>query len=673
MPLWRQNPTRQAALTAKRRRARHHAAALGALLLTTGLQTPALAFQSATPDAATKAAMDRRTASRALLSSAISRLAVNGNDAAALLDAGRASIELEDYRAAIGFLTRAEQNNPRDGNVKAALGSAMVHMENPTRALDYFGEAQLLGAPERLFLADRGLARDLLGQQEAAQRDYQLALSIAPNDELTRRYALSLGISGEADRAIQLLTPQLRAQDRAAWRLRAMILAMNGRDGEATEIVNATMPPALAQNILPYLTQMDRLNPAQQAAAAHFGRFPSGELGPKRKPVQIAAATPPPQSAPMAAKRPPERGKPAAATLGSAPAATKPAPTPTSTPTPTPAPSSALRPPGPAYSQPRPAAASPAPTPAPESSASRPAAASPAPGWATSPTPGSAQPPVLQSPFRSTLRPATGAPTPEASTPTPEAPGPASVASAAPPASTPVATSPAPTSAPIPAPASPPPTAVGPGFSINDFGKPATSDAAPAAAPPASEPPPAAVAPAATASVAAPVNPDRPLASLAEIAGSIEIPPEELAQSDNAIGADTLAKLRDDKRRADAAEAAKREKDDAAAKAKAEADAKAKAEAAEKKANPARIWVQIATGANAKALVTDFGKFAKKSPAVFKGKSGATTEWGRTRRLLVGPFKDRKAAQDWLADYKKAGGDGFLFNSEAGQDVDPVK
>jgi hypothetical protein len=40
---------------------------------------------------------------------------------------------------------------------------------------------------------------------------------------------------------------------------------------------------------------------------------------------------------------------------------------------------------------------------------------------------------------------------------------------------------------------------------------------------------------------------------------------------------------------------------------------------------------------------------------------------------LLGPFKDRKAAQDWLADYKKAGGDGFPFNSEAGETVDPVK
>ena len=642
---------------------RRYAAAFGALLLTTGLSVPALAFQAAAPDAATRLAMEKRTAARTMLSSALGRLATNNNDGVALLDAGRASIELEDYRAAIGFLTRAEQASPRDGAVKAALGSAMVHMENPTRALDYFGEAQLLGAPERLFLADRGLARDLLGQQDAAQRDYQLALSIAPNDEVTRRYALSLGISGEADRGVQLLTPQLRAQDRAAWRLRAMILAMNGRDAEATEIVNATMPPALAQNILPYLTQMDRLNPAQQAAAAHFGRFPSGELGPKRKPVQIAAATPPPTPAPLAS--------------GKRAATTKPAPSPT--------PTSAVR-----LSRP-----TPAPKPV------TPAAS----GSETSGAVAASKPPVLQSPFRETLRPASSvAPAPA---PTPARPatgnpvsatdGPAPAAAQAGSASAnsfPSANGPVPTAvradtptAALPSEANPSMTTnssanaaplagnssstdanaapsvepVRPGFSIADIG---TGSAAP---------PPAAAPAAVPSNAPATVSAAAPLASLAAIASSIEIPAEELAQSDSAIGADTLAKLRDDKKRADAAEAAKRAKDDAAAKAKAEADAKAKAEAAEKKANPARLWVQVATGANAKALATDFGKFAKKSPAVFKGKSGATTEWGKTRRLLVGPFKDKKAAQDWLGDYKKAGGDGFLFNSEAGQDVDPLK
>jgi len=209
---------RQAKMTGKPARGRRGVGAFGALLM--GLAALPAQAQVTPPDAATKAAMEKRAAARTLLSSALARIAANNSDSRALLDAGRASIELDDYRAALGFLVRAEQSAPRDGTVKAALGSAMVHMENPTRALDYFGEAQLLGAPERLFLSDRGLARDLLGQQDAAQRDYQIALAISPNDELTRRYSLSLGISGETDRAVAMLTPQLRAQDRGAWRLR---------------------------------------------------------------------------------------------------------------------------------------------------------------------------------------------------------------------------------------------------------------------------------------------------------------------------------------------------------------------------------------------------------------------------------------------------------------------
>ncbi|MCW5645959.1 MAG: SPOR domain-containing protein [Sphingopyxis sp.] len=634
---------RQAMRTAGSMRARLRIGAIGALLLSVA---PAQA-QPTPPDAATKAAMDKRTAARNLLSSALARIGSNGSDATALLDAGRTSIDLDDYRAAVGFLVRAEQARPRDGAIKAALGSAMVHMENPTRALDYFGEAQLLGAPERLFLADRGLARDLLGQQDAAQRDYQLALSMTPGDELTRRYALSLGISGEADRAIQLLTPQLRAQDRGAWRLRAMILAMNGRDAEASEIVNATMPPAMAQNILPYLTQMDRLNPAQQAAAAHFGRFPTGRLGPKRQPVQVAAATPP--AAPAAA------GKRTAASAKRPGTATTVA---AATPKP------ALRPVGPAFARPREpvardgqavaAAAAP-----PQSTR---VAATPAPAAAN---PAATAAPTLQAPVRDTIRPATVA----------AAGGERPVAGTEAAAATPPVTS-RPVAAALPA----PPPSVGPGFTIADIGRRAdTPPAATAVATPPATPVPAAPsASLATIPSPGPNAPDagRPLAalaSLADIVGSIEIPPEELNASANAIDAGTLAKLVEDKRRADAAEAARREKEAAAAKAKAEADAKATAEAAEKKAHPARIWVQVATGANVRALALDYAKFAKKSPELFKGQSGATAEWGRTRRLLVGPFKDRKAAQDWLGDYKKAGGDGFLFNSEAGETVDPVK
>lgn len=619
---------RQVKWTARPARARYSVRALGVLLLGTAA-LPSVHAQVTPPDAATKAAMEKRTAARALLSSSLARIASNNSDTSALLNAGRASIELEDYRAALGFLVRAEQASPRDGAVKAALGSAMVHMENPTRALDYFGEAQLMGASERLFLADRGLARDLLGQQDAAQRDYQLALSIAPNDELTRRYALSLGISGDADRAIALLTPQLRAQDRGAWRLRAMILAMNGRDKEATEIVNATMPPAMAQNIMPYLTQMDRLNPAQQAAAAHFGRFPNGQLGPKRKPVQVAAATPPP-AAPLAAatgKRQADQRRP----IMSA----------------TPAPVGRKRVSEPAARPP----------------VTAPVTAVSAPAGSTSPGASASSAAAQGSSFQQTVRKPIEAPTP-APAPTPTR----AVAPVPPPSSTPAATVPEPIGVAVDTSSGP----VGPGFSIADMGRstgavstPSPPGATEGAAPSSS---PVSVAAAAPASVSA-----APLASLADIVGSIEIPAEELARSDNAIGADVLAKLMADKRKAEAAEDAKREKDAAAAKAKAEADAKAKEEAAKKKAHPARIWVQIATGANLKALAFDYNRFVKRNAALFKGKAGATAEWGQTRRLLVGPFPNRKVAQDWLGDYKKAEGDGFLFDSEIGEIVEPIK
>src|SRR3546814_11457498 len=81
-----------------------------------------------------------------------------------------------------------------------------------------------------LFRADRGLARDLLGQQDQAQRDYQLARSAAPSDEVTRRYALSLGISGDPDRAGQWLGRHLRRSERAAWRARAVIRATTRRN-----------------------------------------------------------------------------------------------------------------------------------------------------------------------------------------------------------------------------------------------------------------------------------------------------------------------------------------------------------------------------------------------------------------------------------------------------------
>ncbi|MDD1452572.1 hypothetical protein NHF48_019235 [Sphingomonas sp. H160509] len=125
------------------------------------------------------------------------QLASNPRNIDALIKAGDLSMGLGDLSGAAALFARAEKVNPRDGRAKAGMASILVRSERPGEALRYYAQAEGLGLDPRNFAADRGLAYDLIGQQDRAQRDYRVALRDAPDDETTRRYALSLGISGK--------------------------------------------------------------------------------------------------------------------------------------------------------------------------------------------------------------------------------------------------------------------------------------------------------------------------------------------------------------------------------------------------------------------------------------------------------------------------------------------
>lgn len=209
------------------------------------------------------------------LQNALQRLATYPGDIDALIDAGNAALLLQDPQAAIGFFARAEEMSPGNGRVKAGLGSALLLNENPYEALRLFDEAKRLGVPDTVYAADRGLAYDLVGNSNAAQDDYELALRRGADDETIRRYALSLGISGDRAAAEAQLDPLLRKRDAAAWRTRAFVLAISGDAEGAIAIADATMPKRMAASIEPFFRFMGRLTPAQQAAAAHFGHFPA--------------------------------------------------------------------------------------------------------------------------------------------------------------------------------------------------------------------------------------------------------------------------------------------------------------------------------------------------------------------------------------------------------------
>ncbi|WP_447728817.1 SPOR domain-containing protein [Sphingomonas koreensis] len=189
----------------------------------------------------------------------------------ALLSAGEMSARLNDAAAAAGFFARAQTLDPANPRVLAGQAMVMVRQERPGEALRLFAEAERRGLAMDSYFPDRGLAYDLVGAQGHAQRDYRIAMR-NPDDETIRRYALSLGISGQEAEAMRVLDPLLRRSDRAGWRARAFILAMNG-DAPGADKIAASMMGGVGSALAPFFRRLPTLSPSDKAFAVHFGEL----------------------------------------------------------------------------------------------------------------------------------------------------------------------------------------------------------------------------------------------------------------------------------------------------------------------------------------------------------------------------------------------------------------
>jgi len=204
----------------------------------------------------------------------LTTLANNPRSVSALVGAGRSALALGDGQAALSFFARADELEPRNPRVKAGMASAMVLLERGSAALALFREAEGLGAPAVEIAPDRGLAYDMTGDPRRAQQDYALVLRRGDDAEVRRRMALSLAISGRREEALAMIEPQLRRQDRAAWRTQAFVLALTGDTMGANQTA-ARMLPGGGQSMAPFFARLASLSPAQKALAVHFGSFPS--------------------------------------------------------------------------------------------------------------------------------------------------------------------------------------------------------------------------------------------------------------------------------------------------------------------------------------------------------------------------------------------------------------
>lgn len=203
-------------------------------------------------------------------------LARDPRNVRALLSAGEMSARLNDPAAAAGFFARAQALDPSNPRVLAGQAMVMVRQERPGEALRLFAEAERRGLAMDSYLSDRGFAYDLVGAQAHAQRDYRIAMrgsaGNGPDDETIRRYALSLGISGQEAEAMRVLDPLLRRSDRAGWRARAFILAMNG-DAAGADKIAASMMGGVGTALAPFFRRLPSLSASDKAFAVHFGEL----------------------------------------------------------------------------------------------------------------------------------------------------------------------------------------------------------------------------------------------------------------------------------------------------------------------------------------------------------------------------------------------------------------
>ena len=82
--------------------------------------------------------------------------------------------------------------------------------------------------------------------------------------------------------------------------------------------------------------------------------------------------------------------------------------------------------------------------------------------------------------------------------------------------------------------------------------------------------------------------------------------------------------------------------------------------------------MQIASGGDVAALRFDYRNAARKNPDLFKGLSGWSAPYGKTRRMVVGPFASAAEAQAWQKKYTATGAQALVWQSAEGTVVEPL-
>jgi Flp pilus assembly protein TadD len=160
---------------------------------------------------------------------------------------------------AVAVLEQASLHNPKDMEVLGAYGRALADVGNYEQALDVLGRAHTPDRPDWRILSAQGAVLDQVGRHEEAQRYYETALKIVPEEpSVLSNLGLSYALSKDLPRAEAVLK-RAAAGARIDPRVRqnlALVVGLQGRFAEAETIARADLPADQASANVAYLRQM---------------------------------------------------------------------------------------------------------------------------------------------------------------------------------------------------------------------------------------------------------------------------------------------------------------------------------------------------------------------------------------------------------------------------------
>jgi Flp pilus assembly protein TadD len=250
-----------------------------------GCQTMADITGSTSPKATTSADADVRRSAEV----EGERYRADPRNAEAALAYGQALRASGQRSQAAAVLEQATIAHPADRALLAAYGRALADNGNFQQAFDVLSRAHSPEDPDWRILSVQGAALDQLGRHEDARRYYASALKIVPDEpSVLSNLGLSYMLSKDLPKAEEALR-RAYASGRADARVRqnlGLVVGLQGRFGEAEQIVRADLPAEEAAANVAYLKQMlNRKDDPRQSVPA---KMPIASLS---RPETVPAAS----------------------------------------------------------------------------------------------------------------------------------------------------------------------------------------------------------------------------------------------------------------------------------------------------------------------------------------------------------------------------------------------